>query len=201
MSERSTRYEKCRKIKGSAEKRVRDRGDQNPERVQIQLDATLFPGSVPAISVGTRLGDVTGVVGYSFGNYEVNATELFKTTGTNLQPEKTFLNGTPSKVTVASYNVLNLSPDPSDDNQRATLADQIVNNLRSPDVIALQEIQDNSGETDDGTTDATQTLQKLVDAIAAAGGPSYGFLIRGTSDVGILRRLEPPHPNGPLLDG
>ncbi len=50
-----------------------------------------------------------------------------------------------------------------------------MNNLGSPDVIALQEIQDNSGDVDDGTTDASQTLQALVHAIAAAGGPTYDF--------------------------
>lgn len=150
-----------------------NRGDQNPERVQVQFDGTLFPGPVPAIAVGTRLADVTGVVGYSFGNFEVNATEVFTTTGENLLPETTFTLGTPSKVTVASYNVLNLSPDASDANQRATLADQIVHNLRGPDVIALQEIQDNSGEIDDGTTAADETLQALIDAIASAGGPDY----------------------------
>jgi len=80
-----------------------------------------------------------------------------------------------NKGTVASYNVFNLNPDTSDDNQRATLASQIVHNLCTPDVIALQEIQDNSGEIDDGKTDASETLQALVDAIYAAGGPSYEF--------------------------
>jgi predicted extracellular nuclease len=152
-----------------------NRGDQNPERVQIQLDATLFPGEVPAIPVGARLGDVTGVVGYSFGNFEVNALREFDVRRTNLNREKTFVESTPSQLTVASYNVLNLSPLASDDNQRATLAEHIAGNLRGPDVVALQEIQDNSGEADDGTTDASQTLQALVDAIAAAGGPSYAF--------------------------
>lgn len=152
-----------------------NRGDQNPERVQIQFDGTLFPFPVPAITVGDRLGDVTGVVGYSFGNFEVNALESFSITPSGLARETTSLVGAQKSVTVASYNVLNLSPDASDDNQRATLASQIVNNLGSPDVIALQEIQDNSGEIDDGTTDASQTLQALVNAIVAAGGPTYAF--------------------------
>ena len=31
-------------------------GDQNPERVQIQFDGTLFPFPVPAVTVGDRLG-------------------------------------------------------------------------------------------------------------------------------------------------
>jgi hypothetical protein len=36
-----------------------NRGDQNPERIQIQFDGTLFPFVVPAISVGDQLGDIT----------------------------------------------------------------------------------------------------------------------------------------------
>jgi predicted extracellular nuclease len=160
-------------------------GDQNPERVQIQFDGTLFPPSVPAITVGDRLGDVTGVVGYSFGNFEVNALQAFSVTPGGLGKESSDLVGTRDKVAVASYNVLNLSPGASDDNQRTTLASQIVNNLGSPDVIALQEIQDNSGDTDDGTIDATLTLQALADAISDAGGPSYEFFdvapVDGTS--------------------
>ncbi|MEM7273394.1 MAG: 5'-nucleotidase C-terminal domain-containing protein, partial [Actinomycetota bacterium] len=148
-------------------------GDQNPERVQIQFDGTIYPGDVPAIKVGDKLDDVVGVVGYSFGNFEVNASEEVRVRPGNTPEQKSRLRPTGSQVTVASYNVLNLSPDASDDAQRDKIADQIVDQLRSPDVIALQEIQDNSGETDDGTTAADQTLQALVDAIAAAGGPVY----------------------------
>jgi predicted extracellular nuclease len=156
-------------------------GDLNPERVQIQFDAsdigtgTLYPGTVPAIAVGDRLGDVTGVVGYDFGNFQVNAIEVLSITPSGLEPETTSLVGTQKGITVASYNVLNLSPLPEDDDQRAMLASQIVNNLGSPDVIALQEIQDNNGTINDGTTDATLTLQALVDAIALVGGPAYAF--------------------------
>ena len=158
-----------------------NRGDQNPERVQVQFDAsptttgTLYPGMAPIITVGDRLGDVTGVVGYSFGNFEVNATELVTPVSGGLQGETTDLDGTLNHVTVSSYNVLNLSPLPEDDNQRATLASQIVNALGSPDVIALQEIQDNDGTTDEGIVDADETLNELRLAVIAAGGPDYSF--------------------------
>ncbi len=148
-------------------------GDQNPERVQIQFDDTIFPGDVPDVDVRDRMSDIRGVVGYSFGNFEVNATETFRVSQGRLQPETSPLRPEAEKVTVASYNVLNLSPDESDDAQRDKIATQIVENLQSPDVVALQEIQDNSGETDDGTTAADQTLEALVDAISAAGGPDY----------------------------
>lgn len=154
-------------------------GDLNPERVQIQLlGAPLYTGSMSppaAVQVGDRLEDITGVVGYSFGNYEVNAISDVVVTHTGLSPETSRIKGRSGEVTVASYNVLNLTPNSTNDNQRAALADQIVNALNSPDVIALQEIQDNNGTTDDGVVDAGQTLQALVDAVVAAGGPRYDF--------------------------
>ena len=152
-------------------------GDQNPERVQIQFNPNLLPEGfdTPALTVGDQLGDVTGVVGYSFGNFEVNVTEEFDVTPSGLEQEVTDLVGGDNDLTVASYNVLNLAADGTDTAQFDLLGQQIVNNLNSPDVIALQEIQDNNGVINDGTVDATATLQALVDAIAAAGGPTYEF--------------------------
>ncbi len=148
-------------------------GDQNPERVQVQFDPTLFAdggtGGAPlAITMGDLVGDVTGVVGYSFGNFEVNVTDPITVTPSGLTQETTELVGTDEELTIASYNVLNVSADGSDADQIALLAAQIVNNLGSPDIIALQEIQDNNGTVDDGTVDADLTLQALVDAIDLA---------------------------------
>jgi 2',3'-cyclic-nucleotide 2'-phosphodiesterase (5'-nucleotidase family) len=51
-----------------------------------------------------------------------------------------------------------------------------VTNLNTPDIIGLQEVQDNSGSTNDGVISADVTLQTLVDAIATAGGPTYEFI-------------------------
>jgi predicted extracellular nuclease len=148
-------------------------GGQNPERVQIHLDPALFPGPVPPVQVGDKLGDVTGVMRYNFGNYEVAATAGFNVVPQGLTPERTSLVATADAVTIGSYNVLNLSATASDSVQRRLLASQIVEALRSPDIIALQEIQDDSGEADDGTTTARGTLAALASSIAAAGGPRY----------------------------
>ena len=64
--------------------------------------------------------------------------------------------------------------DPGDDPDKFdALADGVVTNLASPDIVALEEIQDNNGATDDGTVAADETLRKLTDAITAAGGPRY----------------------------
>ena len=157
-------------------------GDLNPERVQIQLESTpLYPGDMDLqVKVGDLVGDITGVVDYSFGNFEINATQVIAVTDGGLSEESTKLKPKNNHVLVASYNVLNLSvgdvfddEGPDDLAQVAELGTQIVDNLNTPDVVALQEIQDDSGEDDNGVVSADDTLQMLVDAIVSAGGPTY----------------------------
>jgi predicted extracellular nuclease len=145
-------------------------GGQNPERIQIHFDAALLPGPVPSVRVGDNLSDVTGVMRYNFGNYEVAATAGFEIRPRSMTPEITMLVGIPGTLTVASYNVLNLSATASDSAQRRLLAGQIVESLSSPDIIALQEIQ-----ADDGTISARGTLTALGHAITSTGGPRYAF--------------------------
>ncbi len=150
--------------------------DINPERIQLQVDSTLTPGFTATADVGDGLGDVTGVVDYSFGNFEVKILDPLTITDGGLEDETSELVGTDDQMTVATYNILNVSAaGGADDAQIAELAQQIVNNLNGPDVIALQEVQDDSGTADDGTVTADATLQAIVDAIAAAGGPTYTF--------------------------
>src|SRR5262249_30673128 len=72
------------------------------------------------------------------------------------------------------FNVENLAPsDPQ--SKFDALAAEINNNLKSPDLIAVAEIQDNSGATDNGVVAADQTYTKLINAIAAGGGPTYQY--------------------------
>lgn len=158
-------------------------GDFNPEKVQIQFDGATGAFPRQAIGVGALLDDVTGVVSYAFGNFEVLPTlPVTVRTASTVRPEVTTLAPAADRVTIASYNVLNLDPNDADgdadvaDGRFDAIAAQIVANLKSPDIIALQEVQDDSGSANDGTISAALTLQTLVDAIAAAGGPAYAFL-------------------------
>ena len=149
-------------------------GDFNPERIQIDDD--LFgPGTMPAADVGDLAQfSLVGVVGYAFGNYEVLLTTAPSFLHAGLVQETTTLAGDASRLTVASYNVENL--DPGDGAAKfEALAGQIVNHLRSPDVVALMEVQDNNGPVDDGVVDAGTTLAGLTSAIVSAGGPVYHF--------------------------
>ncbi len=153
---------------------LQNTGDQNPERIQIQFDGTLYPAEAPALNIDTRLDDVLGVVGYSFGNFEVNAIEEIRVVNdSKLKTETTPFKPLNDQLTLASYNVLNLSGDGSDVGQMATVGAHIAANLAGPDIVALQEIQDDSGENNDGTTSSAQTLTALIAAIEAAGGPTY----------------------------
>lgn len=80
----------------------------------------------------------------------------------------------PGELTTATYNLDNLSPQASAA-KFAALGSEITTNLGAPDILAVQEIQDNDGATDDGVVDATLTLTDLVNAIKAAGGPTYSW--------------------------
>ncbi|MEH2439326.1 CARDB domain-containing protein [Nostoc sp.] len=146
--------------------------DFNPERIQI--DDTLFTsGSLPQVNVGATFATIKGVVDYSFSNYEVLPTSVTVTSNT-LTKEVTNLTPTTNQLTVATFNVENL--DIGDGATKFNnLASRIVNNLRSPDIISLEEIQDNNGPTNDSVVDASVTFQTLIDAITAAGGPTYQY--------------------------
>lgn len=142
---------------------------QNTGRVQIQ---SLGPAAdFPDANVGDRLtGTTTGPLDFNqYGGYTLVARELGTLESRGLKRETT-RKQSGHELAVATYNVENLDPG---DTTFAAHADAIVSNLRSPDIVSLEEIQDNSGSTDDGTVAADLTLTKLIDAIEAAGGPRY----------------------------
>lgn len=144
--------------------------DQNPER--ILLDDGLRP--VPDAVMGDQLAaSVVGILDYSFGNYKFQPImkvsfirgELTKETARPAQE---------GELIIASYNVENL--DALDNpNRFSGLANQIVNHLKSPDILVLEEVQDNNGILNDGTVDANETYRLLIDAIVETGGPEYQF--------------------------
>jgi uncharacterized protein len=151
-------------------------GDFNPEKIQIDQTPALFAAYNPAHSQGDRLGDVTGVISYSFNTYEVLVTEQVAVIeDVTLGKETTSLKGDRNHLTIASYNVENL--DPTDAPAKfELLASNIVYNLAAPDIIGLQEIQDADGPGNGSNLSGIVTAQKLIDAIAAIGGPNYVYI-------------------------
>jgi predicted extracellular nuclease/phosphodiesterase/alkaline phosphatase D-like protein len=149
--------------------------DANPERIQLQTDTGITPGISLAANVGDTLGSVTGVLRYDFGNYELALTQQPVVANTGVVPEATLLDGTSNTILVANYNAENLAATDAQSKFDA-LAAQIVGNLNTPDILALQEVQDNNGTTNNGIVAADLTLARLIQAITLAGGPAYEYV-------------------------
>ncbi|WP_405766667.1 endonuclease/exonuclease/phosphatase family protein [Streptomyces sp. NBC_01538] len=158
---------------------------QNTGRLQIQSLGAV--ADFPAANVGDSLeGATTGPLDYNqFGGYTLVASELGTLKQGGLKRETTRKQSR-GELAVATYNVENLDPS---DTTFAAHAAAIVNNLQSPDILSLEEIQDNNGATKDGTVAADQTVKKLIDAIVAAGGPAYDW--RSIDPVDLADGGEP----------
>ncbi|KAK0201117.1 Endonuclease/exonuclease/phosphatase [Desarmillaria ectypa] len=148
--------------------------DANPEVVIIgsPTDGT----ENPSVAVGVRLSDIIGVVTYQYGFYyvlpltapTVIATPDYDVLATTISSE-----ADSCVITFGDYNVENMAPT---SDHLPTVAKQISDHLLIPDILFLQEIQDNSGTVDDGIVDANLTLSTLASAIADASGLTYEFI-------------------------
>jgi uncharacterized protein len=158
-------------------------GDFNPERIQLD-DEVLRAQSqtMPAANVRDRLSTVQGVVDYSFSNFKVQVTSPPAVTDGGLEKEETEAPDE-NELSVGSFNVENLvplgaSPSPAQQAKYEALAETLVSRMKAPDIVAVEEIQDNDGVTGGTGSDvvsASQTWADLIGAIEAAGGPEYDF--------------------------
>ncbi len=149
-------------------------GNFNPERI-ILNDLISGTNRLPVANVGDKFpGEILGVIDYSFGNFKLEVTSLPALSPGGLAQQQADPAAN-NQLEVATFNVENLSPnDPA--SKFNTLAGMIVNNLRSPDLIAIEEVQDNNGAaTDNGVVDASTTWNMLISAIQTAGGPVYTY--------------------------
>jgi predicted extracellular nuclease len=158
-------------------------GDFNPERIILNDPVARDSGEEPLpadAQVGDRFGEpIDAIVDYSFGNYKFLAREVPAREDGGLQPAEAPV-ADKNELSVASYNVENL--DPLNDAARLRrIAGQIVGNLKAPDILGVQEMQDFDGEGPGGPA-GDATFAALVQAIADEGGPSYEF-----------RQIDPVH--------
>ncbi|WP_194540523.1 5'-nucleotidase C-terminal domain-containing protein [Paenibacillus sp. JZ16] len=151
---------------------LKENGNFNPQRLLIAY-------SNPGQEVGTGdtfADDVIGVIGYNSGNFKVIPAkgELPAIHSSSFKQEVSTIDVKDEQLRVATYNIENFNPGVSSAKINK-LAESIVNNIKSPDIIGLVEVQDNNGEQNNGTTAADQSYQTLINAIKAAGGPTYSF--------------------------
>jgi predicted extracellular nuclease len=167
--------------------------DFNPER--FILDDVI--GETPTVDTGDKLSTPIVAVGdYSFDNFKYYPLADATATG-DLQREVTE-SPKSSELAMASFNVENLEPgDPPE--KFAALAQTLITNLQSPDIVAIEEIQDNNG-ADGGITspvvDASETWTLLIDAVADAGGPTYQY-----TQIDPVAHQDGGEPGGNIRQG
>ena len=154
---------------------------------------------------------------YQFGFYYIlpttNITRISSAEPDLPPPTSLTSSGTCSGLTIGDYNLDNFMPNDTEHVQG--VAAHVANYLKTPDVLFVQEIQDNSGDVNDGVVDANITLSNLATAIAALSGVQYSWTqinpING-SDGGepggnirvaylynpAVVRLKNPNPGGSL---
>lgn len=149
-------------------------GDANPEAITIgsPLDGSQNPLDS---KMGDFVGDITGVVNYAFGTYRIlplTSIAVSKPSSAEFPPVAFTSAGTCQGITVGDYNCENLMPNSA---HMPKVIDQIITKLRTPDLLFLQEVQDNSGDANDGTTSANVTLATLANGIEAKSGVKYAW--------------------------
>ncbi|KAI0821994.1 DNase I-like protein [Trametes gibbosa] len=148
--------------------------DANPEVIIVgsPLDGT----KNPSVFLGETFSNITGIVAYQFGFYYVlplTAPTVVSTPDPNIPPSSI----KPPKssaciLIIGDYNVENMAPTTA---HLPTVANHIANFLNSPDIMFLQEIQDNSGSKDDGTVSANVTLATLAASVAKAANTTATY--------------------------
>lgn len=159
--------------------------DFNPERIQFKLHPNQEARNF-AVKTGDKfMGPIVGVVNYGYQNYKIYADledlQAAFVPEKRTRAERSLLRPGPGKLTIASYNLENFSnnsaPNETPDEKAMRIANAFVRNLNSPDIIGVTEVQDNNGQQpgpDDA--DASESYERLIEAIMAAGGPRYEYV-------------------------
>ena len=162
------------------------KNDPNPEKIAINVkyDGGNNQGNTWGVNVGDFFTEsIIGPLGFDT-YFKAPCMDLQKDdktwwsskVATSNEKEFTTIDTSNSnnKISISCFNIENY--DAKSSIKTAALADTIVNSLKCPDIIALQEMMDDSGSSNNGTVVATQNAKKLTDKIKSIGGVSYSYL-------------------------
>lgn len=176
-------------------------GDFNPERILIDYleepsIATQDPVVLPLVG-DVFTAPIVGVVSYSYGNYKVRPVgQLPAVTPRNLPRESAAVESDPAVLSVAAFNVYNLS---AHDEARKfdDIAATIVDALVRPDIVILSEVQDGDGSRSTDLVSSERTANRLLQAISSAGGGGeYRYV-----DIAPERNRDGGQPGGNIRVG
>jgi predicted extracellular nuclease len=145
------------------------------------------------LNVGATLSSsIEGPLNYRADSYQIALTSPFKIEGNAIERTISRLQPSAGSLTVMTLNCFNLDPkieaaskvtnarsdidDDVGDGRFHSLAKAVVNEANCPDIIALQEIQDNDGAELSDITKASKTYQLLIDQIKGLSGITYHWI-------------------------
>ena len=124
--------------------------------------------------------NISGVVTYKNKTYKIDPNSVPKLQDGELKREVSKIYPAEDKLTIASYNIENFSAnnnghDETPEEKVDKIANSFINEVHSPDIITLIEVQDNNGGVNDGTVDGVKSGEKLAQRIKSLGGPDYKY--------------------------
>ena len=164
--------------------------DPNPERIMLD-DAFIM---MPEIHVGAIFSEpIVGVIDYDFGNYRVQPLKK-PVLGQNSPFIPTEARGVQEdwQLSVATYNLENFN-SLQDVERSKQIAREIVELLKAPDILVLQEILDDDGSLDSGQVSAQRNLDSLIDDIVDA---SKGAVVYKALNIDPARNTDGGIPGG-----
>ncbi len=179
-------------------------GDVNPDILELDFSNAGIGGTAGfhnLLDAGDALGDVTGVIDFDFSEAKLYVTQALDAGAvaglgaTSPTVETTTLGADPRALRVATFNVENLGGDDAQ-SRFDEIAQAIADNLAAPDIIIVEEIQDNNGAANDGTVDASVTFERLIAALNLATGKTYQWV-----DEAPTNNAEGGEPGGNIRVG
>lgn len=145
------------------------------------------------VNVGSKLrSEISGPLNYRVDAYQIVVNDPFEVEANFIPLEKSSLIPSDDSLTIMTLNCFNLDPhveseekvtnprqDVDDDwgqGRFHTLAQAVVLYANTPDIVALQEIQDNDGAEMSGLVDASDTYALLIKTIKQLSGVEYAWI-------------------------
>lgn len=171
----------------------------------------------PRLNVGARLRSaIIGPLNYRAQAYQIAVpmTAGFRLSFDDHTHElgSATLRSTPEHLSILTLNGFNLDPhveradrvhdprrdvdDDIGDGRYRALAHDVVHRAGNPDIVALQEIQDDDGAEITSTVDATRNYRELTRAIRQEGGPAYEW-----ADIVPVADADGGQPGGNIRNG
>ncbi len=147
----------------------------------------------PRLNIGSKLKSrIVGPLNYRVGSYQISVGEPFAVEENFISLEKSSLSPSADSITIMTLNCFNLDPhieselkvsnprqdidDDWGDGRFHTLAQAVVLYANTPDIVALQEIQDSDGAELTDVVDASATYDLLIQTIKELSGVEYSWV-------------------------